>query len=89
MALGAGRKDVLWLVVSRGMIVALAGLAAGLVGAFFAVRLMAGLLFGVTSTDPATFAGVSLVLVLVALVATYLPARRAAGLDPMTTLRFE
>lgn len=89
MALGAGKKDVLWLVVSRGMMVALAGLAAGLLGAFFVVRLMAGLLFGVTSTDPATFAGVSLVLVLVALVATYLPARRAAGLDPMTTLRFE
>lgn len=89
MALGAGKTDVLWLVVSRGMIVALAGLAAGLVGAFFVARLMEGLLFGVTSTDPATFAGVSLVLVLVALAATYLPARRAAGLDPMTTLRFE
>ena len=89
MALGAGKLDVLRLVVGRGMMVVAAGLAAGLVGAFFVVRLLTGLLFGVSSTDPATFAGVVVILTLVALMASYLPARRAAGLDPMTTLRHE
>lgn len=89
MALGARRKDVLWQVVGRGMALAAAGLLAGLVGSFFVVRLLSGLLFGVSSTDPATYLGVSAVLALVALAACYFPARRASGLDPMAVLRHE
>lgn len=89
MALGARRKDVLWQVVGHGMALAAAGVAAGLVGSFFVVRLLSGLLFGVSSTDPATYLTVSAALALVALLACYLPARRASGLDPITALRYE
>jgi putative ABC transport system permease protein len=89
MALGASKRDVLRLVVGRAMISVLAGLAVGLAGAVFFARFLAGLLFGVSTTDPATFAGVCVILSLVALLASYLPARRAVALDPMTTLRYE
>lgn len=89
MALGADRRDVYRLVVGRGAMLAGAGLVVGLVTAFGVTRFMASLLFGVRATDPATFVIVPVVLGMVALLASYLPARRAAGVDPMTALRSE
>jgi putative ABC transport system permease protein len=89
MALGADRRDVYRLVVGRGAMLAGAGLVVGLVSAFGVTRFMASLLFGVGATDVATFTVVPAVLGIVALLASYLPARRAAGLDPMTALRSE
>jgi putative ABC transport system permease protein len=89
MALGAGERDVLRLVVRQGMRVALAGAAAGLLGALLLTRLMSTLLYGVRSTDPATFLAVTLVLTGVAVVASYIPARRAARIDPLVALRHE
>jgi len=89
MSLGANRKDVLVLVVRHGMMLALGGLAAGIAGALVLSRLMTKLLYGVHPTDPITFAGVAAVLSLVALIACYLPARRAMRVDPMVALRYE
>jgi putative ABC transport system permease protein len=89
MALGAQRKDVLSLVVGRGLKLALLGLALGLIAAFAATRFVSSLLYGVTATDPVTFVGVSLLLPLVAGLASWLPARRATKLDPITVLRHE
>ncbi len=89
MALGADRRDVYRLVVGRGAMLAGAGLVVGLVSAFGVTRFMASLLFGVGATDAATFTVVPAVLGVVALLASYLPARRAAGVDPMTALRSE
>ena len=89
MSLGANRKDVLLLVVRHGMMLALGGLAAGIAGALVLSRLMTKLLYGVHPTDPITFAGVAAVLSLVALLACYLPARRAMRVDPMVALRYE
>lgn len=89
MALGADRRDVYRLVVGRGAMLAGAGIVVGLVSAFGVTRFMASLLFGVGATDPATFVIVPVVLGMVALLASYLPARRAAGVDPMTALRSE
>ncbi len=89
MALGAQGRDVLKLVVFQGIVQALSGVAVGLAGALALGRLMTGLLYGTQPTDPATFAAVVLVLSAVAVAASYIPARRAAKVDPMVALRYE
>jgi putative ABC transport system permease protein len=89
VALGAGRGAVLRLVLREGVVLVLAGVALGLAGAFALTRVVASLLFGVTTTDPATFVVVPLALAAVALLASWVPARRAAGVDPMVALRAE
>jgi ABC-type antimicrobial peptide transport system permease subunit len=89
MALGAERADVLRLVVRQGMTMTLIGLALGLIGAFLLSRVIAGLLYGVSATDPLTFAGVSIMLLAVALLACLLPARRATRVNPIVALRTE
>jgi ABC-type antimicrobial peptide transport system permease subunit len=89
MALGAQRKDVMRLVLGEGARMALVGVAAGVAAALGLTRLMANELFGITAQDPLTFAAVAIVLTLVALLACYLPARRAVRVDPMVALRYE
>jgi putative ABC transport system permease protein len=89
MALGARRFDVLSLVVRQGMLLVIVGLAIGLAGAFALTRVMASLLFGVTEKDPITFVVVAGLLTVVALIACYIPARRATKVDPLTALRYE
>jgi ABC-type antimicrobial peptide transport system permease subunit len=86
-ALGAQPSDILWLVTGQGLVLALAGIALGLGGAFALTRVIETLLFHVSATDPATFAGIALFFLVVALAASYIPARRAAGIDPMAALR--
>jgi putative ABC transport system permease protein len=89
MALGARREDVLRMVLARGLALAAAGMAVGLALAFALGRFLGSLLFGVGATDPMTFASVALVLGGVALLSTYLPARRAVRGDPVAALRRE
>ncbi len=87
VALGATERNILGMVVRHGMTLALSGVAIGLTGAFLLTRLIRSLLFGVAAFDPFTFVGVSLLLALVALLASYISARRAARIDPMVSLR--
>jgi putative ABC transport system permease protein len=89
VALGARRADVLRLVVGQGMRLAAIGLGVGLVGALGVTRVVRSLLFGVTPTDPVSFAGITVFLTLVAAVASWLPTRRAMGVDPIVALRRE
>jgi putative ABC transport system permease protein len=86
MALGAQKSDVLGLVIRQGMALTVIGVIVGLAGAFALTRVIGNLLFGVTATDPATFVAIPFVLLFVALLACYLPARRAARLDPTRAL---
>jgi putative ABC transport system permease protein len=89
LALGARPSSILWMVLSQGLLLATLGVGIGIVGAVGLKTLVKSLLFGVTATDPATFTGVAFVLVGAAMIATYLPARRAAGVDPIIALRTE
>ena len=89
MALGARRRDLLSLFMGQGMKLVLLGLGIGLGGAFALTRLMSSLLFGVSTTDTATFVAVGLILSVVGVLACYLPARRATRVDPLVALRYE
>ena len=89
MALGAQRSDVLRLVLGQGARMALIGVTIGIAAALGLTRLMANQLFGVTAHDPLTFADVAILLLIVAVIACYIPARRAMRVDPMVALRYE
>ena len=89
MTLGAQKKDALILVVIQGLKLTVPGLALGLVAAWAMTRYVSSLLYGVTATDPVTFIGISTLLLLVATLASWLPARRAAKTDPIVALRHE
>ena len=89
LALGARPSRILWMVLSQGLLLASLGVGIGILGALGLKTLLKSLLFGVTPTDPVTFSGVAFVLVASAMIATYLPARRAAAVDPIIALRTE
>ena len=89
IALGASHESVLRLVVGQGMTLALIGVAIGVIASFFLTKFMATLLFGVSATDPLTFIGISVLLIGVSIVASFIPARRAMKVDPMVALRYE
>jgi putative ABC transport system permease protein len=89
MALGASQGQIVWDVLGFGLRLTAIGLAMGLAAAFAATRLLSSLLYGVRPTDAITFAAVSLILLVVALIASYLPARRATHVDPIVALRYD
>ena len=89
MAFGADAKDIVRLVVRYGMVLALSGVAVELVFAFALTRMASSLLYDVTPTDPVTFIGIPVLLVVVALVASYVPARRATKIRPLDAIRGE
>jgi predicted lysophospholipase L1 biosynthesis ABC-type transport system permease subunit len=89
MALGAQQRNLLRLVVGQGILLALIGAVIGIAAALGVTRFMASMLFGIKATDPATFIGVAAMLIVVALAACYIPARRAMKVDPMVALRYE
>jgi putative ABC transport system permease protein len=89
MALGAQPGNVLRLVIGQGLKLVVLGVIVGLIGAWGLTRFMQSLLFGVTPTDPGTFAAIALLLLLVALMACWIPARRATKVDPLVALRYE
>ena len=89
LALGARRGNILWLVLRQGFKLAAVGIAIGLAGALALTRLLSGLLFGIDPTDPVTLTAISILLIAVASLASWLPARRAARVDPMEALRYE
>ena len=89
MALGARRQKIIWLVLKESLLLIAIGIAIGLPAAYALTRLAASMLFGLEATDPATFAGVAIILTTVALLSCYLPARRATKIDPMIALRYE
>jgi ABC-type lipoprotein release transport system permease subunit len=89
MALGAERKDVMRLVLGHGFRLACTGVLLGVIGSLAATRWLSSLLFGVSTRDPLTLLIVSLVLTIVALLACYIPARRAMKIDPLEALRYE
>jgi putative ABC transport system permease protein len=89
VALGASERSLIRLVLDRGVVLTLIGLAIGLAGAFALTRLMASMLFGIGARDPMTMASVGIVLASVAMLASYVPARRAMKVDPIVALRYE
>ncbi|PYL00460.1 MAG: hypothetical protein DME19_05110 [Verrucomicrobia bacterium] len=89
IALGARHRNVLALVLRHGALLTLGGIALGLLGALAATRVLTSVLYGISSTDPLTFCGIAVLLAAVALFACFLPARRAAKVDPMEALRYE
>ena len=89
VALGAQKADILRLVVVPGILLTMCGIGIGSIAALGLTRLMSGLLFGVSPTDPATFAGIAALLVTVAFAGCYFPARRAMKVDPLIALRYE
>jgi putative ABC transport system permease protein len=89
MAIGAQPRDVFRMILGQGMFLTIIGMVAGLLGAFALTRLMATMLFNVKPTDPLTFAAVAFLLIAVALIACYIPGRRATKVDPVDSLRYE
>jgi len=89
MAMGAQREDVLWIVMRQGLGMATTGAVAGLLGAWALRQVVAQLVFGISPADPATFLGAALLLIGFAAIASFVPARRAARVDPMVALRYE